>query len=92
MASTESLIEQAASLATFVAGGVNNTHDVGNQTSTIYDTAWVSMVRKPSNIGSGLLFPECFQFVLDRQLPSGVGRVMMQQSTESSTLSAGSWH
>lgn len=71
MASTESLIEQAASLANFVAGGVNNTHDVGNQTSTIYDTAWVSMVRKSSNIGSRLLFPECFQFVLDRQLPSG---------------------
>ena len=71
MASTETLIEQAAPLVNFIAGGVNNTHDVGNQTSTIYDTAWLSMVRKPSNLDSGLLFPECFQYVLERQLPSG---------------------
>lgn len=71
MASTQSLIEQAAPLVDFVAGCVNNTHDVGNLSSTIYDTAWVSMVRKPGNLDTGLLFPECFQYVLERQLPSG---------------------
>jgi hypothetical protein len=71
MASMENLIEQAIPLADYVARGVQNTHDVGNVTSTIYDTAWVSMVRKPGNVDPALLFPECFEYVLERQLPSG---------------------
>ena len=71
MASTASLIEQATTLVNLIAGGAKNAHDAGSLTSTIYDTAWVSMVRKPSNIDAGLLFPECFQYMLDRQLPTG---------------------
>lgn len=71
MASPENLIEQAIPLVDYIAGAVHNTHDVGNMTSSIYDTAWVSMVRKSSEHASSLLFPECFQCVLERQLPCG---------------------
>ncbi|MCJ1360209.1 MAG: hypothetical protein MMC33_010212 [Icmadophila ericetorum] len=65
-----SLVEQTIPLVRYVAGAAGNTQDVGNMTSSIYDTAWVSMVRKSKNALS-LLFPECFQYVLDKQLPSG---------------------
>ncbi|KAF7531230.1 hypothetical protein G7054_g9087 [Neopestalotiopsis clavispora] len=45
---------------------------VGYMSTSIYDTAWLSMVQKPGDDGKlTWLFPECFQFVLDQQLPSG---------------------
>ncbi|KAK9786221.1 putative ent-kaurene synthase protein [Seiridium cardinale] len=51
--------------------------EVGSMSSSLYDTAWLSMVQKPAKTGFGIdmattwLFPECFEFVLARQLPSG---------------------
>ncbi|KAK6067517.1 hypothetical protein SCUP515_10119 [Seiridium cupressi] len=50
--------------------------EVGSMSSSLYDTAWLSMVQKPAKTGFGIyvattwLFPECFEFVLARQLPS----------------------
>ncbi|KAK6073243.1 hypothetical protein SCUP234_08841 [Seiridium cupressi] len=50
--------------------------EVGSMSSYLYDTAWLSMVQKPAKTGFGIyvattwLFPECFEFVLARQLPS----------------------
>ncbi|KHN93905.1 Terpenoid cylases/protein prenyltransferase alpha-alpha toroid [Metarhizium album ARSEF 1941] len=38
---------------------------------SVYDTAWVAMVDKQVNGGSVPLFPECFQCLLDAQLPDG---------------------
>lgn len=35
---------------------------------SVYDTAWVSMVQKP---GHGVLFPQCFDYILQIQLPDG---------------------
>ncbi|PVH96124.1 hypothetical protein DM02DRAFT_731392 [Periconia macrospinosa] len=38
----------------------------GSWTSSIYDSAWLAMIQKPDG---EWLFPECFQYVLDQQLP-----------------------
>jgi hypothetical protein len=35
--------------------------------ASVYDTAWLSMVHKTDD----WLFPECFDFILEEQLPSG---------------------
>ncbi|KAI9841645.1 MAG: hypothetical protein M1837_000492 [Sclerophora amabilis] len=67
----DDLNEQTVPLLQYVAEAVGKTHDFGNLTSSIYDTAWVSVVRKRNDPASGLLFPESFQYVLERQLPSG---------------------
>lgn len=44
---------------------------LGSMTPAIYDTAWVSMVSKKINGNTQWLFPECFTFLLDTQLPDG---------------------
>lgn len=71
MAVKDTVLEKTKPLVAFVKSAVNNTQAVGEQTTVIYDTAWVSMVRKPGSAQDELLFPECFQFVLDHQLPHG---------------------
>lgn len=45
--------------------------DVGSFTCAVYDTAWVSMVAKPTENGTVWLFPECFRYIIDSQLPDG---------------------
>ena len=40
-------------------------------TTTIYDTAWLSMISKKEGENTCWLFPECWQYILDRQLPNG---------------------
>lgn len=71
MAVNSTLCVDAEPLVDFVQSAVNNTAGVGEQTTTIYDTAWVSMLRNPGDLENNLLFPECFQYVLDQQLPQG---------------------
>lgn len=71
MAEDDALYRQASALVQYVSKAVGNTYDFGNLTSSVYDTAWVSMVRKPNSSVPCLLFPECFQYVLDKQLESG---------------------
>lgn len=44
--------------------------DFGSMSSSIYDTAWVSMIPSPSP-PNAWLFPECFEFILEAQLPTG---------------------
>lgn len=41
--------------------------------ASVYDTAWLSMVQKPGidGITGTWLFPECFEFIIEQQLPSG---------------------
>jgi hypothetical protein len=39
----------------------------GSMSASVYDAAWLSMVRKDGT----WLFPECFDFILDQQLDSG---------------------
>lgn len=71
MAVKHTPIEEVAPLIAFVKSAINNTQAVGEQTTVIYDTAWVSMVRTPGSSKDEMLFPECFQFILDHQLPHG---------------------
>ena len=40
-------------------------------TSSIYNTAWVSMISKHVDGECRWLFPECFQYILDSQLSQG---------------------
>ncbi|KAF9888181.1 hypothetical protein FE257_009176 [Aspergillus nanangensis] len=70
MAPIDSLQSQARALMQYVAQAEGKTHAFGTLTSSLYDTAWVALVRKPDD-NTTLLFPECFQYVLDTQLPSG---------------------
>ena len=45
--------------------------DVGFFTCAIYDTAWISMVAKPTENGKIWLFPESFRYIINSQLPDG---------------------
>ena len=46
-------------------------HNLGSATVAIYDTAWVSMVSRFEFGRRHWLFPECFLFLLNTQLPNG---------------------
>lgn len=37
----------------------------------IYDTAWLAMISREIDGVTSWTFPECFQYVLDNQLPDG---------------------
>lgn len=71
MADIDDLVRQAIPLVQYVSRAVGKTHEFGNLTSSIYDTAWVAMVRNPNTCPPCLLFPGCFEYVLDTQLDSG---------------------
>ena len=71
MAVKDAIPNETAALVDFVKSAVLNTQAVGEQTTVIYDTAWVSMLRKPGLSHEEMLFPECFKFVLDQQMPHG---------------------
>ncbi|KAL4812928.1 terpenoid cyclases/protein prenyltransferase alpha-alpha toroid [Aspergillus spinulosporus] len=48
------------------------TYGLGTMSGNIYDTAWVSMVRKPTEGGKSIwAFPAAFQALLQHQLPCG---------------------
>lgn len=59
------LPEQAQALVTGLAAQC--TQGFGSMSASVYDTAWLSMVHKSGD----WLFPECFDFILEEQLPSG---------------------
>jgi len=44
---------------------------ISSMSTSIYDTAWVSMIAKEVNGVTSWLFPEAFQYLLDNQLPDG---------------------
>lgn len=65
---------QIQSLIASLSAQCSAGHGFGSMSPSIYDTAWVSMVRNPhtSSIGSDIwLFSECFDFILTHQLASG---------------------
>ncbi len=68
--SFQSLEEQAQSLVQRLATGCND-NNLGSATVAVYDTAWVSMVSKVDGGQEFWLFPECFEYLLGSQLPSG---------------------
>lgn len=45
--------------------------DFGFMSVAIYDTAWLSMISKPSASGPFWLYPQCFEFIMNKQSPDG---------------------
>ncbi|TID14750.1 CAAX prenyl protease 1 [Venturia nashicola] len=66
-----SLADEAAILVHQLANHNDNTYGLGTMTCAIYDTAWIAMVTK--EIGGKLkwLFPESFEYLLERQHEDG---------------------
>ena len=58
-------------LVQYLADGCNHVHGLTSLTPAVYDTAWVSMISKDVDDIPKWLFPECFHFILDTQLPNG---------------------
>lgn len=68
---TDDISYGLTALTDFISSVINRSTKGGYSTSSVYTSAWVSLVRK-GNIATGeLAFPECFHYVLDSQLPSG---------------------
>lgn len=63
--------ETVVGFMTSVATSLEQRRDICTVSASIYDTAWVAMVEKHVDGKSTFLFPECFQFILDSQLPDG---------------------
>ncbi|KAK4224889.1 hypothetical protein QBC38DRAFT_396604 [Podospora fimiseda] len=62
------LQDQALAFVASLAAQCSKDSDaIGPSSSSVYDSAWVSLIRKNGD----WLFPECFDFVLNQQLPSG---------------------
>lgn len=69
-ASRASLRAHADCLFEFLASKCSSDPTFGGGSDVVYDTAWAAMVDKPPGSGSWL-FPECFEYILQHQLPSG---------------------
>jgi hypothetical protein len=70
----QSLQEQAANLIADLAIGLSDEWCPSSMSTNIYDTAWVSMVAKPSATPSTTntwLIPQAFHYILSTQLPNG---------------------
>ena len=62
----------AADLLRSIVEDHDSYHGFGNMSCSVYDTAWVSMIRSPyQNTCSEWLFPQSFRFVLEAQQASG---------------------
>ena len=69
MASPESLNlnERACALTNQIAGSSTEENGVGTLTPSVYDSAWVSMVKKEANGEKIWLFPASFRYILEQQ-------------------------
>jgi len=73
------LHDQAHELLAALAAqcSLENGESLGSMSSSVYDSAWLSMLQKPTETDESSeetinwLFPECFEFILAQQLPSG---------------------
>ena len=62
--------QRAQTLIQQLATGCQS-NNLGSATVAVYDTAWVSMVSKLEDGHRIWLFPECFHYLLETQLPNG---------------------
>ena len=69
MASPENLNlnERACALTNEIAGSSTEEYGVGTLTPSVYDSAWVSMVKKETEGEKIWLFPESFKYILEQQ-------------------------
>ncbi|EED14438.1 polyprenyl-diphosphate synthase, putative [Talaromyces stipitatus ATCC 10500] len=65
------LQNSAAALVQRLGEKVEDGHGFGFMSPAIYDTAWVSMIKKTIHNHKIWLFPECFEYVLSHQLSDG---------------------
>jgi hypothetical protein len=69
--SSSSLSDEAADLVYNLANNHDDTYGLGNMTCAVYDTAWVAMLAKQVEGKLTWLFPESFNYLLDRQGEDG---------------------
>ncbi|EHA49536.1 ent-kaurene synthase [Pyricularia oryzae 70-15] len=63
---------EAALLTQHLLDNYDSVHGAGFMSCTVYDTAWLSLVKKENVDGQQRwLFPECFQYILDNQQNDG---------------------
>ena len=62
---------EATTLVEQLARACNKGELFGSTSVAVYDTAWVSMVSKDIDGQRHWIFQQCFQFILDHQLPDG---------------------
>lgn len=67
----EGLLDRAKALIARFSDNYSPKYGFGSMSCALYDTAWVSMVSKPVDGHRKWLFPETFQYVVDRQLETG---------------------
>lgn len=63
--------KEATQIIAMLANSCSEAQLIGSMSTSIYDTAWVSMVSKPEDAEPRWLFPESFQVLLDSQSPKG---------------------
>ena len=63
---------EAAGFLKMLVGELGHGYGLGSMSCSVYDTAWISCVSKPSDIGPRQwLFPSSYQFILDSQHADG---------------------
>jgi hypothetical protein len=62
---------QASQLLDNALASYHSKYGTGSMTTTIYDTAWVSMISKKVDGNTEWLFPKSLLYLLDNQKPSG---------------------
>ncbi|KAI6355127.1 hypothetical protein MCOR25_008332 [Pyricularia grisea] len=69
---TTDIDQQAADLTRHLLDNYDPESGAGFMSATVYDTAWLALIQKPSASGQRQwLFPKCFQYILDTQLADG---------------------
>ncbi|KAI9692681.1 MAG: hypothetical protein M1820_009475 [Bogoriella megaspora] len=63
--------KDAANLVRDLASGIRRNSPSKTMSSSVYDTAWVSMVSKKHGQGRRWLFPDAFRYILNEQCPDG---------------------
>lgn len=66
-----SLDQSAALLVKELTERIDDSNGLGFMSPAIYDTAWVSMIKKTENGQTLWLFPESFYYILENQLENG---------------------
>jgi hypothetical protein len=65
------IVTQAAQLVEMLAKHCNQSHGLGSMSPSLYDTAWVSMIRSPCYQEDQWHFPLCFQRLMELQEEDG---------------------
>ena len=68
---TSWLDTKAKTLVNDLAGQLSRQHAISSMSTTVYDTAWVSMIVKTVDGVPLWRFPESFDYLLEKQLPDG---------------------